>query len=233
MKRNRDSGFTLLEIIIALTISLAIFLILFAALRLGYKAQESGTEKEEVTQTMRILDDRVAWLIRGVYPFVYIDPAKTDRPKLYFNGTDDEIGFVTTSVDSHATGPEDIGGLKYVSIFADSNGLQTREKVFFLEDAFDDSGGKVSVLDPEVKNIRFEYYDVPPGEKEGDWVSDWDASDKKYLPAAVKVQITFEHNGKTIKLPEMVVLISTQKDLRLKTGGSVPAGGGPAVQQAF
>jgi type II secretory pathway pseudopilin PulG len=82
MKHNHDPGFTLLEIIIALTISLAIFLVLFAALRLAYKSQESGTEKEEQTQTMRILDDRIAWLIRGVYPFVYTDPTKTARSGL-------------------------------------------------------------------------------------------------------------------------------------------------------
>jgi type II secretion system protein J len=227
MKQNHNTGFTLLEIIIALTISLAIFLILFAALRLGYKSQESGTEKEEVTQTMRILDDRIAWLIRGVYPFIFADPSKTDQQKLYFEGKDDKIGFVTTSVNSRATGPEDIGGLKYVSIFTDSKGLEIREKVFFLEDAFDDSGGKVSTFDPEVTKLEFKYFDVPPGEKEGDWVSDWDASDKKYLPAAVKVQITFEHNGKTIALPEMVVRISTKKDL---IGGSVPAAGGQAAQ---
>jgi hypothetical protein len=227
MKRNRNSGFTLLEIIIAMTISLAIFLILFAALRLGYKAQESGTEKEEVTQKMRILDDRVAWLIRGIYPFVFTDLTKTttDQKKLYFKGEDDKLGFVTTSVDSRARGPEDIGGLKYVSIFADSAGLQTREKVFFLDNAFDDSGGKVTTLDPEVTKLKFEYFDAPPGEKEGDWVSDWDAGDKKYLPAAVKVQITFEHDGKKVIMPEMVVRISTQKDLRTRVSSTLPAGG--------
>jgi type II secretion system protein J len=227
MNRNHNTGFTLLEIIIALSISLAIFLILFAALRLGYKSQESGTEKEEVTQTMRILDERIAWLIRGVYPFLFTDPSKIDQQKLYFEGKDDAIGFVTTSVSNRATGPEDIGGLKFVSIFTDSKGLEIREKVFFLKDAFDDSGGKVSTLDPEVTKLEFEYFDVPPGEKGGDWVSDWDTSDKKYLPAAVKVRITFEHDGKTIVLPEMVVRISTQKDL---TGGGVPAAGVPAAQ---
>jgi type II secretion system protein J len=227
MKQNHNTGFTLLEIIIALTISLTLFLILFAALRLGYKSQESGTEKEEVTQTMRILDDRIAWLIRGAYPFVFTDPLKTGQQKLYFEGKDDKIGFVTTSVNNRGTGPEDLGGLKYVSIYADSEGLKIREKVFFLEDAFDDSGGKVSTLDHEVTKLAFKYFDVPPGEKEGDWVSDWDSSDKKYLPAAVKVQITFEHSGKTIALPDMVVRISTQKDL---TGGSAPAGGVPAAQ---
>ncbi len=230
MKHNHNAGFTLLEVLIAIGISLAIFLILFAALRLGYKAQESGSEKEEVTQKMRILDERISWLIRGVYPFVWTDPTKTDEHKIYFEGEDDKLGFVTSSVDSHAKGPENIAGLKYVSIYADNDGLHTREKVFFLDDAFDDSGGKVATLDPEVTKLEFSYYDLPPGEKSGDWVSDWDPEDKQYLPAAVKVQVTFEHNKKTVELPEMIVRLSTQKDMRPQKGGGVPAGGGPGVQ---
>jgi type II secretion system protein J len=230
MKQNRNRGFTLLEVIIALTISVAIFVILFAAMRLGYKSQESGNKKEEVTQKMRILDDRITWLIRGVYPFVYADPEKTDEPKLYFEGKDDKIGFVTSSVDSHGKGPEDIGGLKYVSIFQDRKGLQIREKVFFLDDAFDDSGGKVYVLDPEVTDLQFEYYDIPPNEKDGDWVSDWDPTDKQYMPAAVKVKMTFEHDGQKITLPAMVVRISAQKDLTQPQAQTQQPGTPPGTQ---
>ena len=42
-------------------------------------------------------------------------------------------------------------------------GLKVREKVFFLEDVFDDEGGKEYLLDPEVKKLEFEYYDIPAG----------------------------------------------------------------------
>ncbi len=234
MKRNHSRGFTLLEVIIALTISVAIFVILFAAMRLGYKSQESGSEKEEVTQKMRILDDRITWLIRGVYPFVYTDPEKTSEPKLYFEGKDDKIGFVTTSVDSRGKGPEDIAGLKYVSLFQDRKGLQIREKVFFLDDAFDDSGGKVYVLDPEVTDLQFKYFDIPPDEKDGEWVSDWDPTDKQYMPAAVKVKISFEHNGKKMTMPELVVRLSTQKNLTQPQPqqGATPPGTQPQQQGA-
>jgi general secretion pathway protein J len=231
MKRNHSRGFTLLEVIIALTISVAIFVILFAAMRLGYKSQQSGNEKEEVTQKMRILDDRITWLVRGAYPFVYVDPEKTDEPKLYFEGKEDQMGFVTSSVDSRGTGPEDAGGLKYVSLFQDSKGLQIREKVFFLDDAFDDSGGKVYVLDPEVTGLEFKYFDIPPDEKDGDWVSDWDPSDKEYMPAAVKVKISFEHNGKKMTMPDLVVRLSTQKILtQTQQQGGNPPGTQPAQQ---
>jgi len=212
MRLNNRSGLTLIEIVIAMTLSVVIFVILFAALRLGYKSQEKGTDMAEVTQKIRIINDRVAWLIRGVYPFV---SKKPEEQKVYFSGKADEAGFVTTSVDTYGKGPEDAARLKWVSIYTDNEGLKIREKVFFLEDVFDDSGGREFLLDPEVKKIEFHYYDVPEDEKSGDWVSDWDPSDRKYFPEAVKVRITFEHKGKTLAMPEMIVKINVRKRAKL------------------
>jgi type II secretion system protein J len=205
---NKKSGFTLLELLIAITLSIVIFLILFSAMRLGYESQEKGSEAAEVTQKVRIIGDRITWLIRGAYPFFR---KESGEKKFFFEGESERIGFVTTSVDVYGQGPEDRAGLKWVSIFKDNNNLTIREKVFFLEDVFDDSGGKVYVLDPEVKELEFEYFDIPEDETEGDWVSEWDPDENEYLPSAVRVNIVFTHNGKTIDIPEIIVRINTNK----------------------
>jgi len=205
--KNRR-GFTLVELLIAITLSIVIFIILLAAMRLGYKSQATGTERSEQAQKVRILCDRFAWLLRGTYPF-YIK--KIDQQKLFFEGKSDQAGFVTSSVDAYGSGPEDQGGLKWVSIFTDREGLKIREKVYFLEDVFDDSGGKIYLLDPDVNKIAFEYLDIPEGETQGSWVSEWDPEDKETLPAAVKVQMTMERGGKKIELPELIVRITAQR----------------------
>jgi hypothetical protein len=104
----------------------------------------------------------------------------------------------------------------------DTEGLKVREKVFFLEDVFDDDGGKVYLLDPEVKKLEFEYYDIPEDETQGDWVSEWDSDEKEYIPAAVKFRITFEHEGKTIVMPEIIVRsrqLAPEKQRRSKPNG--------------
>jgi len=209
--KNR-SGFTLVELLIAITLSIVIFIILLAAMRLGYKSQEAGTARSEQAQKVRIICDRVAWLLRGTYPF-YLN--KLDQQKLFFEGKSDQAGFVTSSVDAYASGPEDQGGLKWASIYTDKDGLKIREKVYFLEDVFDDSGGKVYLLDPDVNTIAFEYLDIPEGEKQGSWVSEWDPDDEETLPAAVKVQMTMERGGRKIELPELIVRITAQR----RTGG--------------
>jgi type II secretory pathway pseudopilin PulG len=211
MRLKNNRGFTLLELLIAITLSILILVVLGAAMRLGYKSQAKGTERSEVTQKVRILEDRIAWLIRGAYPY-YLK--KTDEKKIFFDGKSDRVGFVTSSIDSHGTGPEDLAGLKWVSIFTDSDGLKIREKVFFLEDVFDDSKGKVYLLDPEVRKIQFEFFEIKEDEKQGDWISEWDPGDKETIPSAVKVTMTLERNGQKIVIPEMIVRLSAQRKIQ-------------------
>ena len=208
---QKNKGFTLIELVIALTLSVVIVVILLAAMRLAYKSQAKGAERIEIDQKIRVMGDRITWLLRGAYPFFIKKTADRDQ-KLYFEGESDKIGFVTASVDSYGKGPEDLAGLKWVSVFIDSEGLKMREKVFFLEDVFDDDGGKVYLLDPEVKKLEFEYYDIPEDETQGDWVSEWDSDEKEYIPSAVKFKITFEHEGKTIVMPEIIVRINAQRE---------------------
>ncbi|MBI5847565.1 MAG: prepilin-type N-terminal cleavage/methylation domain-containing protein [Nitrospirae bacterium] len=206
LKDNR--GFTLLELLIAITLSILILVVLGAAMRLGYMSQSKGTERSEVTQKVRILEDRIAWLIRGTYPFFLKKP---DEKKIFFDGKSDRVGFVTSSIDTHGAGPEDLAGLKWVSIFADNEGLKIREKIYFLEDVFEDSNGKVYLLDPEVKKIEFEFFEIKEGEKQGTWISEWDPKDKETIPAAVKVKITLERKGQKLEIPEMIVKTAVQR----------------------
>lgn len=201
----RNKGFTLIELVIGLSLSVVIVVILFSAMRLTYKSQSRGAEKIETSQKIRIIGDRMTWLIRGAYPFF---DRKTEEGKLFFEGKSDRIGFVTTSIDRYGKGPEDLAGLKWVSIFTDSEGLKIREKVFFLEDVFDDDKGNVYLLAPGVTKIKFEYYDIPEDEKQGDWQSDWDPDEKKNIPAAVKFLITLDQDGKPLDLPGIIVRIN-------------------------
>jgi hypothetical protein len=205
IRTNR--GFTLIELVMGLSLSVVIVVILLAAMRLAYKSQAKGAEKIDTSQKIRLLGDRVSWLIRGIYPFI---DRKEEEGKLFFEGESDRIGFVTTSVDIYGTGPEDMAGLKWVSIFADSEGLKIREKVFFLEDVFDDKGGNTYLLAPGTVKLKFEYYDIPEGEKRGDWISDWDPDEKKNVPAAVKFLITVEHEKKIVALPEIIVRVNAR-----------------------
>ncbi len=206
MNLKNNKGFTLLELLISITLSVIVLAILFAGMRLGYKSQEKGKEREEISQRIRILGDRITWLLRGAYPYIITRP---EGKKVYFMGKSDTIGFVTTSVENTAEGPEDRAGLKWVSLSVDSSGLKLREAVYFLEDVFEDTVGRTYIIDPTVQEIDFEYLDSPDQNTEAIWKNEWEPSEKDYLPAAVKVRIVFKYNDKDIRMPDLIVKVGS------------------------
>jgi general secretion pathway protein J len=197
-------GFTLIEILLGLSLTAILLLILLSAMMLGHRSEDKGAEREEISQRMRIISDRLTWLIRGAYPFAVID--EDGEETIYFDGSPESAGFVTSSIDRYSDATEDSAGLKWVRIFVDSEGLKMKENVYFLEDVFDESGGKEYLFDPTVKKIEFEYLDIDE-EGNSSWVTSWDPEDKRYIPSAVKVKVVIELYKKEIELPEITAAI--------------------------
>lgn len=205
MKKRCDSGFTLLELLIAFAISAIIVAILLSAFRVGQRSVDKGYEREEKSQRMRILTDRLTWLLRGAYPHIDRTP---DGNVLYFSGTSESVGFVTTSVDPYADTLQDSAGLKWITIFADYEGLKMQEDIYFA-DVFEEEPRDEYIFDPTVTSIGFEYLD--PGEEgtEAEWVDSWDPEEQEYLPSAVKIYLTFEHNEEDVEMPPIIVALKT------------------------
>lgn len=203
MRVSKGKGFTLIEIVIAMTLSVLLFMIVFSALRLGEKSQEKGIEREDISQRMRIISDRITWLIKGAYPYIV---KKQDETVLYFSGTSSSLGLVTTSVDTYSEKPQDLGGLKWIKILRDEDGLKIKENVFISEDNLDGTGGEEYVFDPYVSSIGFEYLDTVNEGDKGTWSNNW-SKEKDYLPSLVKIKIVLEHEGKKVEMPPIVTRI--------------------------
>lgn len=198
-------GLTLIEVIIALTVTALVVGILLSALRLGHRSQEKGSQRQELSQRVRILADRVSWLIRGAYPYAI---SGAEGKVVYFSGSPGSVGFVTTSVERAQGTLEDRAGLKWVRMFAEEErGLVIEEKVYFGEEVFERGGGSQYVLDPTVKSVEFQYLDVD--EKEGieEWTDEWDPEDREYLPSAVRVSMVLEEDGGEFLMPPVVAAI--------------------------
>jgi len=206
-------GLTLVEAIIALTVTALVVGILLSALRLGHRSEEKGLERQELSQRVRILSDRLSWLLRGAYPYF---AGEKDEMVLYFSGSPDSVGFVTTSVDRTAGALEDRAGLKWVRIFAEEGrGLVTEEKVYFGKDVFESGGGRQYVLDPTVKKVEFQYLDVDEKEGVEEWVEEWDPENRKYLPSAVRVSIVLKEKEGEYLMPPVVASLRAN----LRPGG--------------
>ncbi|MGD8351707.1 MAG: prepilin-type N-terminal cleavage/methylation domain-containing protein [Nitrospirota bacterium] len=201
--RRPDGGLTLIEIVIALTIAAVLFSILLWSMRLGHRSVDKGMEREDISQRMRVLTDRLTWLLRGTYPYIVTTP---EGNVLYFSGTEESVGFVSTSVDPYADTLQDSARLKWITLYADREGLKIQEDVFFA-DVFEDEPRDDYLFDPTVTSLEFEYLDTRGEDDEGEWVEEWDPEEKGYLPSAVRITLSFDHEGREVEMPPLVVAL--------------------------
>jgi len=82
MKVN-NNGFTLVEIIIAFTIALFVIMLVFSGFRLSVRSYDKISEKEELSQRLRVVHKRLGWLIKGIYPYKDIDNKTEDKQKIF------------------------------------------------------------------------------------------------------------------------------------------------------
>ncbi len=206
-KRNNNRGFTLLELILAITISGLILVVLASSMMLGWRSEEKASEREELSEQIRIITQRITWLIRGAYPFLKATP---EGRTLYFEGTEDTLGFVTTSV-TEGTDLINLPGLKWVKFYLEDNRLMVREKLFYEKDIFEDEGGKTYTIADDIYELGFEYFDRDNKDGEEQWVDEWDPKDKNYLPALVKIDLKITYKNRIIELPPIIVKIEATK----------------------
>jgi len=191
-----------------------VILIIASVLNLAIRAEEKGTRRQESSQHVRVLIARLTFLLKGAYPYV----ARTEEGRqYYFEGSGDEIAFITSSVVPETGTQIDKAGLKWVKIYLDSEGLKTMENFFFLSEDYESGSPIERVLDDTVTELSFEYLDM--GEKrmdEGEWKSEWSMEDTEYLPAAIKVQVSVREEGaeKDTELPPFTVKIQSSRQIK-------------------
>lgn len=210
---KRADGFTLLEVMLAMAISALVLMLLYSVLSLGYRAEEKGAQKQQLSQRIRASTDRLSWLIAGAYPYKMLRKDKEDRSAdlVLFEGFSDSLLMATTSVDAFSGETADVVGLKVIRIAVGEGGLSASEVPFIMYDEDAPPDMKEYVFEPEAESIRFEYMDAGEDGDERTWSDSWSAEDTNYLPVAVKATLTIKVDGKPRELPPVIV--------RLMTGG--------------
>ncbi len=170
-------GFTLLEVIISLTIIGIMTAILYNGMRLGLRARETGEDFEENNQRIRSIYYMIASQIKSAYPYYYPDQEDPEEKRLSFVGLPESIQFVTSAARlTPATIPE---GLHETTIYLDeeygeegSSALMLREAPLRYPNIFESEAEPV-VLAEEVANLSFSYY-VVDEEGNGEWMDSYE-----------------------------------------------------------
>jgi len=173
--QSSDPGFTLLELIIAITILPLIILIIGNGFRLGMNAWEKGEQETVWTQRFRVLSGLLSQQIKSSYPYMM---DIEDEKVAVFEGKEDSVMFVTALTDPA------YGGFKWVRYSHKDGTLFLKEGLLPDKKLTDRITGDEEVVDTNIEEIKFAYLSL----EDSEWKDSWDFS--KTLPGAVRVKIS-------------------------------------------
>lgn len=205
-----SSGFTLIEVIITLTILGFIILIVSETFRLGLSTWERGDSIKEDYQKIRMISQLVSRQIKSAVPYKF-KTEKAEGDYLAFQGKHNSLRFVS-ALAMKAKRPE--GFVYVVYQFKDEGEKKGRlvlyeqralNRNFFEDDLKEDSA---LTLFEGVSQVRFEYYREANEEKnqKEEWVEEWNAKEEKELPKALRMTVTYwKESGKEEASPVTVL----------------------------
>ena len=200
-------GFTLIEVVLALSIFALIGAVLYGAFSLSHRAVEKSQASFEENQKLRSFTDLLGSYIRSAYPY----RQSAQDTTVLFDGQENQLTFVSSI--SLSMGGRGMSKIR-VAWEAAENGegpIQLEEEVPLRLNRNEDlnPGGLRSdvVIQERVKELRFAYLD--PKSEEEIWEERWDGREKLALPRAVRLSYR-NHDGKEIRwvFPVMISVLA-------------------------
>ena len=181
---SHPRGFTLLELIISLTLMSAVIVGVYATLSLGTDASERGEARSIENQRVRAALSLIARQLKSAYPLLLQTEGDTS---VYFFGESDELHFIASS-----NRPE-IGGLEKVSYFIrEEDGrrslwMRVSAPILPADLVEDREGGLLQEAEvlPDIDELVWEYFGSQQTEKE--WQNHWSGKEMRKLPQAIRL----------------------------------------------
>lgn len=172
-------GFTLLELLLALSIVAALMVILSGGFRIGLTAWQRGEERTARLDRDRSLVVLLEGTLAGAFPY-RMAPEDAEQPRLLFEGLPDRLTFATLSPPLPTGAP---AAFSVVSLAAEPAGLTLRQQILPSPVPLDRV--EPILIDTRTTALRFRYL----GQEPESWEDAWDPSRDDALPRAVEITL--------------------------------------------
>ena len=206
---QRARGFTLLEMLVGLTLLGVLLILIYSALNIGLRAWDTGDRRAGEASHQRIVQSFLRRELGQVFPIRW---RGIPESKIAFEGAKQELKFVT-ALNLGASIKE--GGLQWGHLYLaddaeEGPGGKRRQSLFLKREVFDLQAKDWEGLDKAkptrliagVKDIEISYFGAENDNVDPKWVNEW--TNPQRVPLLVKVAVTTDW-GRDI--PELVVAL--------------------------
>jgi general secretion pathway protein J len=202
MRRQRNAGFTLIEMLLALALLSLIMGSILGGMHLGMRVWDTGRDYEAVHEVEEATA-AVADLLARSFPIVI--PRQNELPVAFFNGKSSSCRLVTTS-----EGDSQWGGLLLteVGVVPESHGstLTVWTRVFRPEDGLDLAREAMRTT-PALRDVtafELSYFGVLQQDRPPEWSDVW--VNRLKPPQLISLHIAANRSGRIIKTSASVAL---------------------------
>jgi general secretion pathway protein J len=183
---KRSSGFTLLEVLVSLTLLTVIVSVSFGALRLSSRSWEAAQARSDDLAETRIALDFLRRQIGQILPKRW---RQGNRERIAFEGEEGRVRFIAPAPFQHAG-----VGLYEFLLQVDNSGGDTSLALYYEPFYPGASEFRVSDASPRslllghVETAGFAFYGAPTEKSEAEWTPAWDPA-AEFYPRLVRLQL--------------------------------------------
>jgi prepilin-type N-terminal cleavage/methylation domain-containing protein len=201
----KNSGFTLLEVVLAFTLFAVLGVILYGAFFVGQRAMEKTQVVFEANQKFRSAIDLLGSYVRSSLPY----RASAQDPEVFYAGEETQVEFISSF--SLAQGGR---GIAKVRIYAENNQgdgqtikLEEQVPVRIKQENEAVAISNILVLRERVSGFRLAYLD--PENDQETWRERWGKDEQKGMPRALRLSYRTE-SGREVQwtFPVMVSVLA-------------------------
>lgn len=198
--RNQEAGFTLMELLVALSVAAVLFTLLSGGIKFSSAAWQALDNNNQSNREIQIAQSSIRRLVQKALPL-----SVKNSDQIEFEGSSDQVQFVVSNIARL-----DEPGLFKVQLGRQPSGLQDDFMVGWQRYSYQSQGlsqYESHQLLSQIKSLKFEYFGEVPGNSEiRKWHTSWKG--RSSLPNLISVEVALPEDGSR-RWPKQYISIET------------------------